>query len=218
MGCRLLFSHLFQTRKMRVVIADDHRVFTQGFAALFESHGIQVAGVTADRDELVPIISRQRPDVAVIDLCMPGTSIPDILRALHEQRLPTQVLVITGSEQPHLVEEMLAAGARGYVLKTHAFEEIMCAVRAITEGKTYVSPELVGEVLAKKRDEQSVKLTARQTEILRLVAAGDTSKRIARKLEIHIKTVEQHRARIRERLGVRSNSEMIRVATQRRLI
>ena len=118
-----------------------------------------------------------------------------------------------------MAEEMLRAGARGYLLKENAFDEILMAIRSVAAGQTYVSSQLAGPLL-RREDGPSTDLqwTARQLAILRLVAAGETTKQIAAKLGIHVKTVDHHRHRIREKLSAKSSAEMVSVAKNRGLI
>ena len=204
-----------------VVLADDHQVFVQGLSSLMQSAGIHVVGVTHDRDHLLPMILAERPNVAVVDIGMPGVSIPQLLSILREQKVSTQVLVLTGCEG-EFVEEFLAAGVRGYMLKEQTFDELVIAVRALASGKTHVSPRVVDELIAAKRMETGVSakptLTTRQLDVLRLIAAGNTSKRIASILGIHIKTIDGHRRLLRDKLVARSTAELIRIAKEQGLI
>jgi DNA-binding NarL/FixJ family response regulator len=201
------------------MLADDHQVFCEGLAAMISAAGIEVVGLTGDRDELFELVVQTPPDVAVVDVSMPGISIRQLLSMLRQRQIPTQVLILTGDADPQLAEEMLQAGARGLMLKEHAFEAILLAIRSVAEGQSYVSPQLAGTMLRRRDGPVSSETwTDRQLEILRLVAAGDTSQRIARKLGIHIKTVENHRQRIRQKLGVHSVAEMVRVAKERGLV
>jgi two-component system response regulator NreC len=203
---------------MRVVLADDHQVFLQGLSTLLESQGVEVAGQTTDRDELLDMVERERPDVVVVDVSMPGVAVQQMMALLREKEIDTAVLILTGSDEPDCALDMLAAGAQGYVLKEHAFEDILAAIQAVGSGKKFVSPQIASEVLTRHDHEPATTLTGRQLEILRLIAKGLTSKRIASQLGIHLKTVDNHRQRLREKLGVHSSTELIHVATERGLI
>jgi DNA-binding NarL/FixJ family response regulator len=206
---------------IRVMLADDHQAFLQGLAALIQSAGIELSGVANDRDHLLEMILADPPDVAIVDIGMPGVNIPQLLAVLREQQVRTAVLVLTGDDGEFLAE-LMSAGARGYMLKEHAFEDLLTAIRTVSAGKRFISPQVAAQLLgpgnAPGAASPSRKLTARQLEILRLVASGDTSKRIAHKLSIHIKTVDNHRRMLRDRLSVRSTAEMIRVAKEDGLI
>ena len=202
----------------RVILADDHRVFLDGLSRLLEESGVEVVARTTNRDELPELIRRLRPDVAVVDVSMGGLSIPELLVALRDQDKSPAVLVLTGNSPYAIAEDLLAAGARGFMLKDNTFDSILEAIQTISSGGTYVSAEVAAELLAFRTNAPgTLALTDRQREILRLVAAGDTSKSIARTLGIHIKTVDHHRHHIREKLGARSSAEMVRLAQERGL-
>ena len=202
-----------QPTHLRVILADDHRVLLEGLSQLLSESGIEVLAHTTDRDELPALIARLQPDVAIVDVSMPGMVIADLIATLRQDDLATPVLVLTGSAPWSLAMDLLAAGAKGYLLKDHAFESLIDAVRAIAGGGTYVSPEVVSEYLKPRPSAaHAVILTGRQQEILALVAEGETSKRIAGRLGIQTKTVEHHRQLIRAKLGARSSAEMVRVA------
>lgn len=204
---------------IRVMLADDHQVFRQGLATMIAAAGMQVDALTGNRDELFELVVEAPPDVAVVDVSMPGVSIPEFLSMLRQRQIPTHVLILTAHDDPQLAEDMLQAGARGLMLKEHAFEAILAAIRSVAAGQSYVSPQIAGTLLRRTDGPVSYNSwTDRQLEILRLVAAGDTSKRIARKLGIHIKTVDSHRHRIREKLGVHCTAEMISVVKDRGLV
>lgn len=206
---------------IRVMLADDHQVFLQGLVSLMRSAKVELAGVANDRDQLLQMILDDPPDVAVVDIGMPGVNIAQLLRVLRQRHVRTGVLVLTGNEG-EFVEPLMAAGAMGYMLKEHAFEDLLTAIRAVADGKTFISPQVAAQLLVSTNKNNSAPavatVTVRQLEILRLVASGDTSKRIAKKLSIHIKTVDNHRRMLRDRLGVHSTAEMIRVAKEDGLI
>lgn len=205
-------------RVTRVVLADDHQVFMEGLHVLLQSQGIAVVGQTTHRDKLLDLLQQDRPNVAIVDISMPGVAVPQILAILQEKGIETAVLILTGTDEPNCAVEMFAAGVKGFVLKEHAFEDILSAIRAVSNGKTFVSPQVASEVLTRHDPKPKTTLTARQLEVLRLIARGCTSKRIASKLGIHLKTVDNHRQRLREKLGVHSSAELVHVASERGLI
>jgi DNA-binding NarL/FixJ family response regulator len=204
---------------IRVVLADDHEIFLQGLSSLLQSPEINVIASTRNRDELLEIIVQEQPDVAVVDFSMPGINIPQLLAILREQKIPTAVAVLTGSDKPGLAQELLTAGTRGFLLKEYAFESLLEAIQTIVAGNSFVSPQAACDLLALQSNHTpKPSLTRRQLEILRMVAEGDTSKHIASKLGLHVKTVDNHRHAIREKLGVHSSAEMVRVAKELQLI
>ena len=204
---------------IRVALADDHEIVLEGLSTMLAAKEVDVVAATQHRDELLEILRRERPDVAVVDLAMPGVSIPQLLAMLDAEQIPTALLVLTGTDEPEVAREILAAGARGYLLKDHAFDTLFAAIQAVLSGATYVDPQVAGQLLTGTGTvPQAAILTPRQLEILRLVAAGHTSKNIAGRLGIHIKTVDNHRHAIRQILGVHSTAEMVRVAKEKQLI
>ena len=205
---------------LRVILADDHRVFLDGLCKLLVASEIDVVASVTDRDELPELIARLRPDVVVVDVSMRGVGIPELIQSLRRSGIATGLLVLTGSSPYTLAEDLLAAGAKGFLLKDNAFEGILEAIHEVAAGGTYVSPEVATELLGPRNgrpEHNGGALTLRQREILRLVAAGETSKRIAALLGIHVKTVDHHRQLIREKLGARSSAEMVRLAKDRGL-
>ena len=206
---------------IRVMLADDHQVFVQGLASLIHSANVELAGIANDRDQLLRMILADPPDVAVIDIGMPGVNIVQLLAVLRERHVRTSVLILTG-DGGDFVEPLMAAGAMGYMLKEHAFEDLLKAIRAVADGKTFISPQVAAQLLGSTKNRPAHQaapvLTSRQLEILRLIASGDTSKRIGNKLGIHIKTVDNHRRTLRDKLRVSSTAEMIRVANECGLI
>jgi DNA-binding NarL/FixJ family response regulator len=165
------------------------------------------------------MIREHAPEVAVLDVSMPGASIPLILADIAERALPTRVLVLTGNNEPSRAAETLAAGAHGFLLKDNAFDDVAKAIRVLAGGGTYIDPQIASQLLQVAPGvKAAASLTGRQLEILRMVAAGHTSRRIAGHFGLHVKTIDNHRQRIREKLGVKSAAEMIRVAKERGLI
>lgn len=204
-----------------VILADDHKMLVEGLSSLMVSAGMNVLGVAHDRDHLLPMILAEHPEVVVVDIHMPGVSIPQMLAVLREQRIPTAVVVLTSSDG-EFADELLAAGVRGYVLKEQAFDELAVAVRTVVQGKSYVSPRVVEQWMFARQLAPGASvlptLTTRQLDVLRLIASGNTSKRIASILGIHIKTVDSHRRVLRDKLAARSTPELIRIAKEQRLI
>lgn len=201
---------------LRIVVADDHQVFADGLVQLLQSEGLQIVATTNDRDELLDLLRGQPVDVAVVDVAMPGIPIPDLVSRLDEAGIAARIVVLTGKDEPRLAENLLAAGVPGYVLKEQAFDELLLAIRTVHQGRRFVCPRIMETLWAHRGENHG--LSPRQLEVLRLVAAGDTSKRIARKLGIQESTVAKHRDHIREKLGVQSAAEMIRVASERGLL
>jgi DNA-binding NarL/FixJ family response regulator len=206
------------TGTVRVVIADDHAVVRDGLRALIEAQpGLTVVGEAADGQQAWERARDLRPDVLLLDLSMPhgGTEIAE--RVARE--CPTvRILALTMHEERGYVIRLLRAGAAGYVLKRTASAELVRAIRAVAAGRTYVDPSLAAALLAARPRPLRVPtggagdLTAREEEVLRLVARGHSNKEIAEQLELSVKTVETHKANGMAKLDLRSRAALVRFA------
>jgi two-component system, NarL family, response regulator NreC len=204
-----------------IVIADDHRVVRSGLRLLLQGEeGMAVVGEAGDVESALRLVESRRPDVLVLDLNMPGPpSLPAIpqLRAACDR---THVVVLTMQDDPAFAREALQAGASAYVLKEAADEELVSAVRAAAEGRTYLNPELGARLAAAPppRSGPPDDLTDRELQILRLIALGYTNAEIAQQLYLSVRTVESHRAHIQQKLGRNSRAELVRYALDHALI
>ncbi len=201
---------------IRVAIADDHGIFRQGLRALLEGEeDLTLVGEAADGPAALSLIAAEGPDVAVVDVGMPGATGVEVARAVRDAGQATRVVLLTMYKDPELLARALEAGAAGYVLKDSAFEELTFAVRQAHAGGVFVSAALMA---ARLRGAEGQALTPREREILRLVATGRTSRRIAKALHISVKTVETHRANIMRKLDVSNTAELVRRAVERGLL
>ena len=202
---------------IRLVLADDHSIVLEGLKRLLESD-FELAGTASDGRELVAAVVRLRPDVAVVDISMPGLNGLEAARQIRQVASRTKIVFLTVHADPNFVFEALRAGALGYVLKRSAPSEIVEAIRRACGGLRYISPSLPRDTIdsllrsGTHRDSPFGLLTARQREILQLVAEGKTGKEIATTLRISRKTVEFHKGRIMDRLGMRTTAELTRYA------
>lgn len=199
-----------------VVLADDHVVVRRGLRLLLEREpGITVAGEAGSAGDALEVVAATDADVLVLDLNMPGEPplavIPQVERA--------GVVVLTMEQDPAFARRALDGGARGYVLKRAVDEELVDAIRAVAAGETHVSGE-VRAALAQPRGREGPPggLSEREAEVLRLIALGHTNPEIGAQLAISVRTVETHRARIQQKLGVSSRPELVRYALDERLI
>jgi two-component system response regulator NreC len=209
------------TRRTTVVIADDHAVVRSGLKTLLDGEpGFEVTGEARDVRSAMTFVRAQRPDVLVLDLNMPGDAslpaIPDLLEASPG----TAIVVLTMQNDPAFAREALRAGALGYVLKESANAELVAAVRAATEGRTYLQPQLGARLAAEppKPDAGADDLSERETEVLRLIALGHTNTEIAEQLYLSVRTVESHRAHIQQKLRVSTRAELVRYALDHDLL
>jgi two-component system response regulator NreC len=207
--------------EISIVIADDHRVVRSGLRLLLQGEeDMHVVGEAGDVESALRMVAARRPDVLVLDLNMPGPpSLPAIPRVA-EACDRTHIVVLTMQDDPAFAREALQAGASAYVLKEAADEELVSAVRAASEGRTYLNPELGARLAAAPPVPAGPPddLTDREVEILRLIALGFTNAEIAQQLYLSVRTVESHRAHIQQKLGRSSRAELVRYALDHSLI
>jgi DNA-binding NarL/FixJ family response regulator len=207
---------------IRVLIADDHPVFRHGLQQVIERQAdMQVVESVGDGAAALEGIRRLSPDVALLDVRMPGLGGFEVAQRLNEDPLPTRVMFLTMHDEPVLFERAMAAGVKGYVLKDAALSEIVQAVRMVAAGRTYLSPAL-SEYLVERtfpprrpappESSPLATLTDRDRHILRLIADAKTSKEIAEILGIHYRTVENQRAAISQKLGLQGSHALVKFA------
>jgi DNA-binding NarL/FixJ family response regulator len=215
-------------RKLRILIADDHGLVRRGARALLQARrGWKVVGEAANGRDALEKAKELKPDVAIVDISMPELDGVEVVRQVREAVPNTQVLVLTMHESDEMVRRALAVGARGYLLKSDLTECLAKAVGAIAEGKRFLTPKvseivLDGFLKTKGQHQQvervGVKLTPRETQIIRLLAEGRSNKEIASELAIAVRTVETHRAKIMSKLGFHSLAELIHYAMRNGII
>lgn len=206
---------------VRIVLADDQLLVRAGIRALLESlPGYLVVAECADGNGVPSAILMHRPDVLLLDIAMPGPSGIEVAKALLGAGYAVRILVLSSIDRRETVEQALAAGVDGYLLKDFILDELQCALETVLAGKRFLSPRLHELMPANGTDggEKREVLTRRQIEILRLVAGGSTTKEIARSLGISPKTVEFHRARLMQRIGVHDVTGLTRYAVQNGMI
>jgi DNA-binding NarL/FixJ family response regulator len=213
-------------RAIRVVIADDHGIVRDGLRALIEAQpGLTVVGEAADGDEAHRRACDLAPDVLLLDLSMPGGGGPEAAERVARDCPQVRVLALTMHEERGYVARLLRAGAAGYVLKRTAAVELVRAIRAVAAGGTYVDPSLAGTLLTaptrtpptgmgaiEGRLAGQGELTARELEVLRLVARGHSNKEVGAALDISVKTVETHKANAMAKLGLVGRAALVRFA------
>lgn len=208
--------------KYRIFLADDQLLVRAGIRALMETlPQYEVVGESDEGRHAVAEIDRLRPDVAVLDIAMPGLTGVEAARQIRALNPGIKILILSGIDRQEVVEQALAAGAQGYLLKDFVLAELHLALTTVIGGGRYLSPKiqerLISQVMTKDASD-TAHLTPRQTEILRLVASGQTTKEVARTLGISPKTVEFHRAQLMERIGVHDVTGLTRYAMQQGLI
>lgn len=208
---------------LRILLVDDHAVLRSGLRLLLGTQpDLQVIGEAADGDEALTQIRRLRPDLVILDLSMPGLGGLDALARITAEQPWLKVLILTMHDDAEFVRTALTAGARGYVLKRAADTELLSAVRQVAAGETYVYPSLAARLLDLDRPreprEQAGGLSTRELEVLQLIALGYTRQEIADRLAVSVKTVETHKARISDKLGLRTRAELVRYAIRHDLV
>ena len=202
--------------RVRVVLADDHRLVAEGLARILEDRFDLVANVSNGR-ELMAAIAEHNPDIALVDISMPHLNGVEATRMITAQYPNTKVIILTMHSDPEYVRAALQAGAKGYILKRAASQQLIQAVETVLAGSVYMSePIPLPGMLPGSSAEQDV-LTLRQREVLQLIAEGFSAKQIAGELNISVKTVEFHKMRMLERVGARTTADLIRYAVEHRM-
>jgi DNA-binding NarL/FixJ family response regulator len=212
----------------RIVIADDHEMVRRGLAATLADTGRWTVVAQADNGrDAARLVETHKPDIAILDLSMPELNGLDATRRILAARPDTRVLILTAHESEQLVREVLSAGARGYVLKSDAGRILVRAVEALLEGQTFFTSKVARLVLEGYLRGASAQanaaatfqvLSAREREIVQLLAEGASNKEVARALGISVKTAETHRSNIMRKMQFESLSELVRYAVRNKII
>jgi DNA-binding NarL/FixJ family response regulator len=212
-----------QAHRARVLLCDDHVLVAEALKSLL-SADFELVGVVEDGRAMVEAAATLRPDVIVADVTMPHLNGIDALVQLRQTGSKVPVVFLTMHRVVSFARRALEAGASGFVLKHSAPAELVLAIRAALDGKTYLTPQLAGEVLesmklgAEQARDPVVSLTPRQREVLQLLAEGRSAKEIASTLSISTRTVEFHKYQLMETLGIRTNAELIHFAIKHGLV
>src|SRR4051812_33799192 len=203
-------------KRPRVLLADDHRLLREAIAHLLEP-SCEVVGAVGDGRALLEAAQELRPDIVVLDIAMPLLNGLDAARQLKGLMPEVRLIFLTVSEDPDLAAEAFRAGASGYLLKNSAASELFKAIQEVSQGRSYVTPlatqGLVGTLLREPGPARPAgPLSARQREVLQLLAEGRTMKEIARILAITPRTVAFHKYRMMEELGIRTGAELVQYA------
>ena len=210
-------------RILRVVIADDHPFYRQGLARLLSQSGVEVVGEAANGPDAIELVERTAPDVAVVDLNMPGMSGVEVTRRLNERMPASRVLVVSVSAQEEDVTEAILAGASGYVLKDGPVEEVVAGIRAAAAGESLLSPRIAGTLLDRIRDREvqpdlpPIPLSGRELQVLRLVAQGRGESEIGEALHIGAGTVTKHISSLLMKLQVENRVQAAMRSVQHRV-
>jgi len=208
----------------RVFLVDDHQLFLSGVRAELGNE-VEVVGAASDVDAAIDMIRDRKPDVVLLDVHMPGGGGARVIEAVARTDPDVRFLALSVSDAPEDVIAVIRAGARGYVTKTIAPDELVDAITRIADGDAVFSPRLAGFVLdafagaaPPASDPELDQLTPREREVLRLIARGYAYKEVGRDLEISVKTVETHVSSVLRKLQLSSRHQLARWASDRRLI
>jgi DNA-binding NarL/FixJ family response regulator len=210
---------------IRVVLADDHTLVRAGIRALLEKlPDVHVVAEASDGREAVHLVTTTQPDVVLMDIAMPGLNGLEATRRLVKEFPAIRVLILSMHKNEEYVWQALRAGAVGYLLKDADLAELALAITAVTRGETYLSPPIskhvIREYVQRVGGEETglEQLTPRQREILQLIAEGHTTKMIAQRLGLSVKTVETHRVQMMERLDIHDIAGLVRYAIRMGLV
>lgn len=209
---------------IRILIADDHRIMRAGLKSLLNSDAnLEVVGEATTGEEALQAVAQLRPDIALMDIGMPGNEGLEATREVIQSMPQTRVLMLTMHEDSAMLQECLRAGASGYIIKRAAESELIDAIYAVNRGIIYVHPSLMRALVTPPRlapvaQEDPDALTSREIDILRLIVKGHTNRQIADALSISVRTVETHRANLMEKLNLHSRVDLVRYASEHKLI
>ena len=200
-------------RKIRVLLADDHAILRAGLRMLLDAQpDMAVVAEAADGEEAVRRATRTRPDVAIVDLTMPGLSGVETQERLRREVPATRLLVLTMHDDPGYARLALGAGAAGHVVKDAEGADLLAAIRAVHRGRTFVRVGVERRGQAGAGESPSPTLSPRERQVLELLARGHTNREVAAQLSLSVKTVETHRARLSDKLALQSRADIVRFA------
>ena len=206
---------------IRVVLADDHVLVRQSLRSFLEREGIEVVGEASDGQEVIGVVSRLRPEVAVLDISMPLMNGLEAACEVHRASPDTKTILLTRHDEEQYVTEALRMGVKGYVLKNQAATDLVHAIHQVCRGGFYLSPGVsraVAEALLSKTTRPPDPLTSRERQVLQLISEGKSTKDVACLLGISAKTAESHRARLMHKLDIHETASLVRYAIRRGLI
>lgn len=207
----------------RILIADDHPIFREGLAKIIErDKSFALVGQAGDGAEALKLITELRPDLAVLDMSMPAMDGLEVARCVHQEALPTELIFLTMYKDPKYFNAALDLGVRGYIIKDSVASEFLSCLKAVAEGQYYISPVISHLLIERNRKAKSLddsvpireRLTPAELIVLKLVGENKTSKEIAEKLFVSIRTVENHRTHICQKLGIKGHNKLLQFALE----
>ena len=207
--------------KIKLVIADDHHIFRKGILSIVsEDTGIEVTGEASNGDDALRLITEINPDIAILDIDMPGLSGLDVARKVKAQKLATKIVILTIHKDKEYFDEALELDIKAYVLKESIANDLLDCIKKVGAGDYYISPSISGYLVKRNSSEGSNSglklLTASELQILRLIAENKTSGQIAEELFRSIRTIENHRNNICSKLGLKGPHALLLFAIENR--
>ncbi len=208
---------------MNLIIADDHTILRQGLLKIIAGEpSIDIIGDTGDGNEALAMILSQEPDVAVLDISMPGKSGLEIVKACRDADLTTEFIILTMYKEEEYFNEALDCGVKGYILKENASSDLLNCIASVAAGRYYVSPilseYLINRDLGRKKLKEDVpaleRLTEMERKVLKLIAQNKTSKEIAAELFVSHRTIQNHRTNICNKLELRGHNKLLQFALE----
>ena len=200
----------------KILIVDDHPVFREGLTALVQREaGLSICGEASNAAQALTALEQLKPDLVLVDVSLPGRSGIELIKDIRELSPQTAVLALSMHEENLYAERVLRAGGRGYLMKQEAPEKLLQAIRQVLEGQLYLSGKMSARILNAFSGQRApthspiAHLTDRELEILKLIGVGNDSHAIARQLNVSPKTVDAHRGRLKEKLGLQNGTELI---------
>ena len=214
--------------KPKVIVADDHRLVAEGIVKILEK-AYSVVATPADGRSFIEAVEKFHPDLAVVDISLPLLNGLDACRHVKRSCSEVKIIILTMHAEQHFVNEAFRVGVGGYVLKTSVADELLFAVNEVLQGRMYISPVVTQGMVSQALESTTqtpkpptstpvVMLSLRQREVLQLVAEGKSNKEIASAINVTVKTIEFHKARISKELGVRTTAELTKQAISLGLI
>jgi two-component system response regulator NreC len=213
--------------KIRILITDDHTLFRQGIKTLLGAESdLDIVGEAANGAEAVEKVSELRPDIVLMDIGMPGLSSFEATRQIKKARPDTKVLFLTMYDDEDYLVQCMEVGASGYVLKDSPAQQLLAAIRDVYRGGSYLSPRMLSQLVddfrsrikTAHRQPRFATLTAREKEILKLLAEGESVKEIAAGLNLSVKTVEAHKFNLMRKLDIHNKAHLVQYAIQKKII
>ncbi|MBI4430063.1 MAG: response regulator transcription factor [Ignavibacteriales bacterium] len=207
----------------RIVIADDHPMFREGLAKAIElDKDFSIVGQAGDGAEALRLIKEILPDLAVLDVSMPKMDGLEVARTVHQEALPTEIVILTMYRDLGYFNVALDLGVRGYILKDSARAEFLSCLRSVKDGQYYISPSIAHLLIEREKNAQGLaasipalqRLTPAEKAILKLVAQNFTSREISEKIFVSVRTVENHRLHICQKLGITGHNKLLEFAIQ----